>query len=72
MGDNETVKNAAELLGWFATRYFEIDIFCYLQKSVTKLHKLSTSDTYDLITSLVAVIGILSSYWTYFAKPSPV
>ncbi|QKX58647.1 uncharacterized protein TRUGW13939_05774 [Talaromyces rugulosus] len=71
MGDNEAVQNAAQLVDWFATRYFEIDIFCYLQKSVNKLYKLSISDLYDVITSLLGVIGLLSGYWEHSAELSP-
>lgn len=72
MSGDEDVRNAAQLLDWLVIRHLEIDIFCYLQKSVNTLNDLSISDLYDLIVSLVGLVEVLSGYWERAVKFSPV
>jgi hypothetical protein len=61
MSNANVAQAAAQLIDWLAVQHCEIEIFSYLQKSVNKLNKLSTSDLYDFIALLVAVVGIHSA-----------
>lgn len=72
MSNDEDVRHAAQLLDWLIIRHLEIDMFCYLQKSVNALEDLSISDLYDVIASLVELLVLLSGYWEHAVKRSPV
>lgn len=53
MSDEKSYQATAQFIDWLAVRYFELDIFSYLQKSANKLNKLSAPDLCNFITSLV-------------------